>query len=47
MCLYLKNHSVNVSGIITGFSERGMSIIVPDYDIEKVKIYIYYYLSYI
>lgn len=38
MCLYLKNNSVYAKGIITTFNEKGFSFIIPDYELERVKI---------
>jgi len=35
MCLYLKNNVVNTTGIVKSFGESGMSILIPDYDIDR------------
>ena len=49
MCLYLKHHEVNAKAIIMSFGEKSVTIIIPDYDIEKVRIrkrikYIYIFI---
>jgi hypothetical protein len=41
MCLYLKTHKIIVKGYIALLARNSMGIIIPDYDIEKVKLIIY------
>ncbi len=36
MCLYLKNHSVNTHAIVDGFNPKNITLILPDYELEKV-----------
>lgn len=39
MCLYLKTQEVVAEGILASFGNSSMSIIIPDYDIEKQLYY--------
>lgn len=34
MCLYLKNNSVNVKGIVELFDRSTIKLIIPEYNIE-------------
>ena len=36
MCLYLKNHSVKTHAIVAGFNPKNITLILPDYGLEKV-----------
>ncbi len=35
MCLYLKNHSVNTHAIVAGFNPKNITLILPDYGLER------------
>ena len=46
MCLYLKTQDVVAEGILASFGNSSMSIIIPDYDIEKVILFLWNLILY-
>lgn len=37
MCLYLKSNKVDVNGIVLGFGDKSIRVLIPEYDILNVK----------